>query len=337
MDGKSSNGRLALLYVFEEGKIRESVNMNSEVFSIIESGFSKLAKGEVTLPPIMRIDIPENNGEVDVKTAYIKGFNKFAIKISSGFFNNHQRGLQSLSGMMILLSSETGFPEAVFQDNGYLTDVRTGIAGAIAAKYLAKETISTVGIIGTGAQARYQLIALSHVRTFTEVIVYGRSIEKMKSYAIDMEKLLGVKVKLATSMEQLVKESDVVITTTPSTEPLIKEEWLHPGLHITAMGSDAEHKQELDPKVFKKADLLCCDVKKQCIRLGELQHAVKARIVEPDMPNVLEIGQLTSGMTKGRLNDSQITVCDLTGTGVQDTAIALYAYEQLTAKVSSKS
>lgn len=320
------------MYVFDEKSIREYVKTDDKILSVIEEGFSKLANGEVTLPPIMRIDIPENNGEVDVKTAYIKGFDKFAIKISSGFFNNSQKGLQSLSGMMILLSAETGFPQAIFQDNGYLTDVRTGIAGAIAAKYLAKSSIDTVGVIGTGTQARYQVLALSHVREFREVIVYGRSESKAKEYAAEIEELLGVTVTCTKSIEEVIRGSEVVISTTPSTAPLIKAEWLHPGLHITAVGSDAEHKQELDPKAFDFAHLICCDVKAQCVRLGELHHAVDAEVVRLDQENLIELGQLTTGLKKGRTSDHEITICDLTGTGVQDTAIALYAYKKLTAK-----
>ena len=314
--------------LFKEEEIRKFVAVNSTAIEIVEEGFTALANGNVTLPPIMRIDIPENNGEIDVKTAYIKGLDTFAIKISSGFFNNPSLGLPSLSGMMMLFNTTTGITESILLDNGYLTDVRTAAAGAVAAKYLAKEKVKNVGVIGTGTQARYQIEALSKVRDFETIYVYGRNEEAAKRYAVEMEGKLGKNVIVAKSVEQVVKESEIVITTTPSTTPLIKAEWLHPGLHITAMGSDAEHKQELDAKIFDQVDLIVCDVKSQVFRLGELHHAKEQNIIGNDSP-ILELGEITSGLKIGRTNDQQITVCDLTGTGVQDTVIARFAYDQL--------
>ena len=143
-----------------------------------------------------------------------------------------------------------------------------------------------------------------------------------------MEERLGVMVEV-TSAEDVVRRSDIVVTTTPATSPIIKEEWLHSGLHITAMGSDAEGKQELETEVLEKADLLVCDVKSQSRKLGEIHHALDQ---EQMLAKAVEIGEITSGRSKGRLNNEQITVCDLTGTGVQDTAIALYTYNMLKEK-----
>ncbi len=314
--------------IFQEKEIRQFVKVNQKAIEIVEEGFTALAAGKVTLPPIMRIDIPENNGEIDVKTAYIKGLDSFALKISSGFFNNPSLGLPSLSGMMILFNTKTGLTQSLLLDNGYLTDVRTAAAGAIASKYLAKEKVDRVGVIGTGTQARYQIEALSLVRDFQTITVYGRNEEAAKKYASDMEAKLGKKVIVAKSAEEVVKESEVVVTTTSSTEALILADWVHPGLHITAMGSDAEHKQELNANIFGKADLVVCDVKSQCFRLGELHHAKEQGVLN-ELSSIFEIGEIVSGTKAGRENDQQITICDLTGTGVQDTVIARFAYEQL--------
>jgi ectoine utilization protein EutC len=295
---------------------------------VVEDAFTKLSKNEVMMPPIMRVDIDDQNGEVDVKTAYIKDKEMFAIKISSGFFNNFQLGLPSGNGMMILISTQTGVPEAILLDNGYLTDIRTAAAGAVAAKYLSKESIETVGIIGAGSQARYQLRSLSLVRNFNKVLVYARSPERALAFATEMAVELGVEITAVASAETVVRNSDTVITTTPAKEPIIKAEWLHSGLHITAMGSDAEHKQELEAEVLAKADLLVCDTKAQCARLGELQHALSQGLLSDKSP-IIELGDLTSLKVAGRANDEQVTVCDLTGTGVQDTAIALFAYQEM--------
>lgn len=316
--------------IFTEEEIRQFVHINVEAISIVENGFTSLAQMKTTMPPIMRIDIPENNGEVDVKSAYIKGEDMFAIKISSGFFNNYQLGLPSGNGMMILINTKTGVPEAILLDNGYLTDVRTAAAGAIAAKYLSIKKVQTVGVIGAGSQAGYQLQALKEVRDYKQVIVYARSQQRVEQFVNEMSKKLNVEVIAATNAEELVRKSDIVITTTPSETPVIKSEWLHPGLHITAMGSDAEHKQELEAEVLARADRLVCDVKSQCFRLGELHHGLEKGFLTKESP-ITELGEITSGQTIGRENDEQITVCDLTGTGVQDTAIALYAFQAMTA------
>ncbi|PPA69378.1 cyclodeaminase [Jeotgalibacillus proteolyticus] len=316
-----------MLIVIEQ-ELKHYVKLNHEALNIVEDGFSRLAKNEAVMPPIMRVDVHDQNGEVDVKTAYVIGKDMFAIKVSSGFFNNHELGLPSGNGLMLLISTKTGVPQAILLDNGYLTEVRTAAAGAIAANLLAKKKIETAGVIGAGSQARYQIRALKLVRDFKKVLVYARSADRAKKYAEAMEQELGIDVQVAESAEEVVRGSDAVITTTPSTEPLIKAKWLHPGLHITAMGSDAEHKQELEGEVLARADKLVCDTKAQCARLGELHHALKTGAVTEATP-VIELGQLTSGEMAGRDNEEQITVCDLTGTGVQDTAIALYAYDEM--------
>ena len=316
------------MIVFTEEEIRKHVQIDKRVIDIVEKGFNKLASKEVELPPIMRVDIPENNGEVDVKTAYIKGYDHFAVKLSSGFFDNYRLGLPSGSGMMILLSTKTGVPEAILLDNGYLTDVRTAAAGAISAKYLAKENITTVGIIGAGSQAYYQTLALTKTRKFSKLLIYSRTTKRAEELSAKLKKHLDIEVIISNNAEKVIKKSDLVITTTPSTKPIIKKEWLHPGLHITAMGSDAEHKQELEAEVLTSTDLLVSDVKAQCFRLGELHHGIEKGILSKDS-DIIELGEITSKQIIGRINDEQITVCDLTGTGVQDTAIALFAYEQL--------
>lgn len=316
------------MLIYTEQELKQYITLNQQARLVIEDGFNKLAQGQVEMPPIMRVDFPDRNGEVDVKTAYVKGKEMFAIKVSSGFFDNPQIGLSSGSGFMMLLSTQTGIPQALFLDNGYLTEVRTAAAGAIAADCLARKDIDTVGVIGAGSQARFQLKALALVRDFKKVLVYARSAERTRQYTEEMSKVLGIDVQAAESAEQVVRNSDLVITTTPATEPIVKTHWLHAGLHITAMGSDAEHKQELEAGVLAAADKIVCDAKVQCAKLGELHHALDNGALKDDS-RVIELGQLTSKELEGRDNDDQITVCDLTGTGVQDTVIALFAYQEL--------
>jgi ectoine utilization protein EutC len=313
--------------ILSESEIRTCVALDQESIAVVEDAFARLAAGDVTLPPIVRVDIPEHHGEVDIKTAYVRGFDSFAIKIASGFFGNHLLGLPSGSGMMAVVSARTGFPEAVLLDNGYLTNVRTGAAGAVAARYLAREKVRTVGVIGSGAQARFQMMALRHVRDFERLMIYGIVPEEVERYAVEMAPALGVEIVKAGDAETVVRNSDVVVTTTPSRQPYLRSEWLHPGLHITAMGADAENKQELYAGVLARADLLVCDRKSQCFRLGELHHGLEEGCISPD-DDIAELGEIVSGRKPGRTSDEEITLCDLTGVGVQDTAIALLAYRK---------
>lgn len=310
--------------ILTESELRQCAGIDSAGLAVIEDAFTRLSNGMATMPPILRVDIPENNGELDVKTAYLQGLDSFAVKLSSGFFNNNKLGLPSLSGMMILLSTITGFPEALLLDNGYLTEIRTGLAGALAAKYLAPETIETAGVIGAGAQARAQMRGLRLVRDFQRLLVF--SLEGVDQYVADMSAEFGIEVVAMTDPGELVRQSQVVVTTTPAKSPHLKAEWLHPGLHITAMGADAEGKQELQSEALARANLLVCDRKSQSFRLGELHHGLEAGLISEEHDNIVELGEITSGAFPGRQNQDQITICDLTGTGAQDTAIALLAY-----------
>jgi ornithine cyclodeaminase len=313
--------------VLTEADLRSCVSMDKHSYNVVSEAFTLLAQGKATVPPIMRVDIPENQGEVDAKTAYLHGLDHFAIKIASGFFNNRALGLPTGSGMMVVLSALTGFPQAVLLDNGYLTDVRTGIAGAIAAEHLARKKLETVGVIGSGTQARYQMRGLKLVRDFKRILVYGIAENEVDEYVTEMVNELGVEVQKTGSYADVVRGSDVVITTTPAHEPYLRADWLHPGLHITCMGSDSEDKQEIESDVFAHTDIIACDLKSQSFRLGELHHAIEASTITKDHP-IMELGELTSGQKPGRQREEEISICDLTGVGVQDTAIALLAFQQ---------
>lgn len=272
----------------------------------------------------MHIEV-RNSGDVDVKSAYVDGLPYFAIKIASGFYENPDRGLPVGSAMMVLLNSATGFCEALLLDNSYLTDLRTGLAGAVAAKYLAPETIETVGVLGTGTQARYQVRSLRLVRPFQRVLVWGRSADKVQLYVDELREDGDFEIHAANSIEETVRECDLLVTATASGKPLVKAAWLHAGQHITAVGSDFPKKQELEVQVLHRADRLVCDRLSQCRTNGELQHLAVHGELPADL-DVVELGQLTTGRKPGRQDASEITVCDLTGTGVQDTAIANLAY-----------
>ena len=314
------------IQIVTEAQLREVVSLDLSVIDIVEQAFVALAKDGVVMPPILSMDLPEANGEVDVKTAFIPGFDGFAIKVSPGFFDNPKLGLASLNGLMILFSAKTGLVEALYLDNGYLTDIRTAAAGAVAARHMAPENVETAGVIGTGVQARLQMQAAHLVRPFKRVLVHGRDLEKAALCAADLQAALGVEAEVVSDPAELVARSQLVVTTTPAREPVIKADWLHPGLHITAMGSDQTEKNEIEPAALVAADAYVCDRVSQCEVSGELEAALAAGAWTKGTP--AELGEVITGTKPGRRQETDITICDLTGTGAQDTAIASFVRRQ---------
>lgn len=310
--------------ILDEARLRAAVGIDDEALGAVQSAFRWLGEGRVHMPPIMHIEVPDR-GDVDVKSAFVEGLPYFAIKIASGFYDNRQQGLPTGSAMMVLLSAETGFCEAVLLDNSYLTDLRTGLAGAVAAKYLAPESIDTVGILGTGVQARYQPRCLRLVRSFRKLVVWGRSADRQRELADEMQASGDFEVTFAASAEEVVRSCDLLVTATASSKPLVRAEWLHPGQHITAVGADFPGKQELDAQILREADRLVCDRLSQCRENGELQHLVRNGALPADL-EVSELGELVTGSKPGRESSGEVTVCDLTGTGAQDSAIANLAF-----------
>ena len=311
--------------ILNSEEIKECVKFNAELIPVIEDAFKSLSLGKTVMPPILRVDIEKYHGESDVKAAYIQGLDSFAVKVASGFFNNPKLGLPSSNGLMILLDSQTGVIKSVLLDKGYLTDVRTAIAGAIASKYLSNSNSSTVAIVGAGIQARMQLEALTLVRDIKNVNVWSRDIKKTHAYIENISKNIDLNFQAFDNINEVVKNADILITTTPSKKPLIDFSALPKGIHITAMSSDAEEKNELDPNIIKNCDAYVPDSQAQTMILGELKHAIKNNFIKKERV-FNDLGKIVLNPELGRKNTHDITVADLTGTGVQDTAIARYAY-----------
>lgn len=310
--------------VLTEAQLRRLVVLDPGVVDCIEAGFRALAGGDVVMPPVLSMAIAEHNGEVDVKTAYVPGVDSFAIKLSPGFFDNPALGLPSTSGLMVLLSARTGLLEALLLDNGYLTDLRTAAAGAVAARHLARPDAATACILGAGVQARMQLVALTLVRPITAATIWARDADRAAACAARLSAELGLPVSAVSDAADAIGAADIVVTTTPATRPLVQADWLRPGQHITAMGSDQHHKNELDPACLTRADPYVPDRLSQTRQMGELRSAIAAGLV-PLEATFAELGQIVAGLAPGRRDAAAITIADLTGTGVQDTAIAALA------------
>ena len=309
-----------------EAQLRALVPLDVAAIDQIESAFVSLATEAVAMPPVLNLALPEHHGEVDVKTAWLPCFDSFAIKVSPGFFDNPSLGLPSLNGLMLVLSARTGVTEAVLLDNGYLTAVRTAAAGAVAARWLSRPDAKHAAIIGAGEQARLQLKALMLVRSIESIAVWSRDVPQAERYAADMSRECGVRCTVAASVHGALANADVAVSATPSREPFVHAEDLHAGLHVTAMGADADYKTEIAPSALARARYVC-DRLSQTRVLGELAHAIRAGAVAADA-DFAELGEVIAGRREGRAHANDITICDLTGTGAQDTAIAVLALQR---------
>ncbi|MGF6255135.1 ornithine cyclodeaminase family protein [Ensifer sp. LBL] len=293
----------------------------------IRDAYIAVTDGRANLPPVGYLPLSDRNADCHIKYGYIEGDPIFVVKIASGFYDNPAKGLPSSNGMMVAVSSQTGDVMAVLDDKGLLTDLRTGIGGALATMALWRKDARRIGIVGTGTQARIQIRALAALSDrplrFT---VWGRSMERANAVLADLEDL-DLSIAATTDLETLCRQSDAIVTTTPSKEPLIRSDWIAPGAHITAMGADAPGKQELDIALVARADRLVADLAEQCLDHGELSAAARAGLIGVD--RCVALGAILSGADEGRRSDRDITIADLTGIATQDIAIARTVLDEL--------
>jgi ornithine cyclodeaminase len=286
---------------------------------LIEEGFAAYSRGEVVVPPVGELVFNDPPGDVHIKYGYIKGDDFYVIKIASGFTDNPRLGLPSGDGLMLVYSQKTGVLEAILLDEGYLTNLRTAVAGAVAAKYLAPRAVTAVGIVGAGVQGRMQLEWLGRVRTFDEAVVWGVNDEELAAYRRDMASP-GLRIRTTLRAEEVAAAANLIVTCTPATTPILKAEWIRPGTHITAVGSDTAAKQELEAGVLAKADRIVVDSLSQSELRGEVYKAVSAGAIGRD--RLVELGRVIKDDKLRRASDDEITVADLTGVAVQDIQIS---------------
>ena len=288
-----------------------------DINDAMRNAFIEYSNGNAVIPPVGELIMQQPPGEVHIKYGYIKGGSHYVIKIASGFPSNQKENIKPGQGMMLLFDIQTGMPEAILIDDANLTDIRTAIAGAITSQALSNQDLESFTIIGTGVQARYQAIHVSQLMKIEKVRVWGR--DSAKAYQL-REDLPDLDVDIEEDIEKLIKESGLIITTTSSKEPLIQSDWVKPGTHITAVGSDTPEKCELDPDILSMADLVVADSLEQNLIRGEIHQAVKRSLINSE--SIVELGEIFAGLNPGRTNDDSITVADLTGVAVQDLVIA---------------
>ena len=294
------------LVVLRENEIRALLDPGSCI-AAVEDAFTAYATGGAELPGVIHLDVPAHRGEIHIKAGYLHGGDWYACKFASGFAGRND-------GVVLTFDAHTGAPAGILFDGGYLTDLRTAAAGAVAARHLALPTIRTVAVIGTGIQSRLQPRLLHTVRPFKSVRVWGRRREAAEATAMEIE------AEVADTVEAAVNGAEIVVTVTASRTPILRAEWLAPGALVIAVGSDGPDKQELHVDVLAKADRVVADALPQCARLGEIHHALAAGVITAE--RVTELGQITAGRAPGRRTPEELIVCDLTGVGVQDVAAA---------------
>ena len=318
--------------IITEADIRNAVSFDETSITAVEAAFAGLSGGaKVLMPPVMQITVDASHGLTCVKSSYTDGAPYFVVKLASTYHDNHHLGIPASSGLMLICSAATGHVECILLDNGYLTALRTQAAGAVASRHLARADARSAGVIGSGRQARLQLTAIAAVRKLERAAVWSPDVEGCAVFATEMSAQLGFPVVAVDGAEAAVRGSDIIVTATPAKAPIIRAEWLSPGQHITAMGADAPGKSELFPDVVAAASRYVCDSAAQCRTLSDLNAAIAAGAISADHP-VLEIGDVIAGQVAGRTTDRDITVADLTGLGVQDTAIALLAWNRISGR-----
>lgn len=298
-----------------------------DIIAEIEKGFIVYSKGKAVVPPVGELLFSNPPGDVHIKCGYIIDDDYYVIKVASGFYENPKLHLPVSNGLMLLFSQKTGVLCGILLDEGHLTDLRTAAAGAIMAKYLAPSTVHKIGIIGTGTQAKLQLQYLKSVINCRDVIVFGRSDQHLSQFKVEMG-YHGFQVKTTQTIDEVTSSCNFIVTTTPSSSPLLFANQIKAGMHITAVGADTPKKQEIDENVFKYTDLIVVDSLKQCIERGDVAHAIYQKIIHEK--DLVELGDIISGNQAGRAHDQQITVADLTGLAVQDIQIATAVFKTLT-------
>ncbi|HEX4600288.1 MAG TPA: hypothetical protein VH116_02750, partial [Gemmatimonadales bacterium] len=292
----------------------------------VERGFRALGLGAATLPEPLVMELPAAQAEVHVKGAHLSGARHIVLKLATGFDRNRARGLPSGDGMFLLLDARTGVPEVLLEEHGYLTDLRTAAAVALTLRYLAPPDAREALLVGAGALARLTARAMLAERRLERLTVWNRTRERAAALAQELAPV--VETRVAPALEPAVRAHRVIVTATASTVPLVQAAWVGPGVHVTSVGTGSPEKIELEPALLARADKLVVDRVVQAERYGNLRHALARGAVTRDQVYA-ELGDLAAGRLPGREQDTELTVADLTGVGVQDAAIAEVVVEVL--------
>ncbi|MGB9978636.1 alanine dehydrogenase [Methanobacterium sp.] len=311
--------------LLNQSQVKELTTMK-EIIENVETAYEFHAERKVQMPPKEYIFYKKFRGDLRIMPCFVRGLNESGVKNVNVHPDNPRKyGLPTVMAMIELVDPKTGFPVSVM-DGTWITDMRTGAAAGVATKYLARDNSEILGLVGAGVQAATGLEAINEVMDIKEVRVSCRTCETRDLFAQRASEKYGIPVKAVDTIKDAVQGADVLLTTTPAREPVVKSKWVSPGTHINAMGADAPGKQELDSHILQKAKIVidCWD---QASHSGEINIPVQEGLVrQSDIHG--KIGDVIIGSIPGRTSDEEITVFDSTGLAVQDIVTAWNVYEK---------
>ena len=315
------------IYVLSESDTIKLLEME-EVIEAVENVYREKTLGSGKLFPMVFHEFESQVADMDIKSGTLDDMGVYGLKLVSWFGENRKKNLPMLSGVVMLFDRETGIPLALINAE-HMTGMRTGAAGAIGARYLARRDSQVMLMVGAGHQATYQIRAmqtvfpaLKKVMVFDPVNMDNASVF-VDNFGYKKENTQYIAVE---NIEAAAGEADIIVTATPSRKPMIMKEWVKPGTHFSCMGSDMEGKQEIDPEILASARLVADDIN-QSVNVGEFEKGIKEGIIaKTDI--ICEIGDVISGREEGRESEADITVFDSTGLGLQDIAVGYMAVKK---------
>jgi alanine dehydrogenase len=320
----------------KENQIMETLLLNKEqvgslidldtILAAVEEGYRSFNSGLVVQPDFMAVSLPGTHQGVDFKGGLDMGSGYITLKASSGGFDNNPKiGLPTSMNTVMLFEAETCALKCIM-DGTYITGCRTGAAGAISVKYLARADAEKLCIIGAGNQARRQLNAIMRVRKLTEVKAWDALPEFLDAYVKEMSAQTRLKIRKCATAEEAVRGADIVVTTTRARSgPIVKKEWVQPGMHFAAIGADMPGKQEMEAEIFAGAKVVNDSID-LCVTSGETRNAIEAGIIQPGDIHA-EIGEIILGKKHGRDDPEEVTIFDSVGMAIQDIVTAGMLYK----------
>jgi alanine dehydrogenase len=295
-----------------------------EAIAAVENAFLDHEKGMTQMPPKSYLYFPKYDGDLRSMPAYLEGLDRAGVKIVNVHASNPKIGLPTVMALLTLIYPKNGAPLAIMGAT-FLTAMRTGAAGALAARHLARQNSRIVGLIGAGVQARTQLLGLSRLFKIEQVRVFDTLQERALSLEEDSSAFLDCEFHICADPKEACK-CDILVTTTPSHRPVVKDDWVLPGTHINAIGADAKGKQELQSSLTRRAKVIVDD-RSQAVHSGEVNVPISEGLLLPE-DIYAQIGEVLAGKKKGRESENEITIFDSTGLAILDVAAGFVVYEK---------
>lgn len=319
------------MLVLSAADVRKSVTM-LEAIEAVQAAYQEYSAGESVVPLRVPVNVPKYEGVTLFMPGYSSRSDAVGVKIVSVYPKNLEKGIPTIHGLVVMVDGTTGKPVAAMEA-GYLTALRTGAASGVATRYLARDDASTAVVIGTGAQARTQLLAICTVRRIKKVLVYDLNEAMAAAYAGEMAAILAelygkrITVKPVSSSKKAVAEADIIVAATTSKLPVISADDLKNGVHINGVGSFTPEMQEIGEDTVLLAGKIVADSREAVLaEAGDIVIPLKKGLLKPD--SIVEIGDVIAGKIPGRENNHEITFFKTVGMALLDVAVGNLVYQK---------